>query len=107
MATAYTSVFPNRSREYKAQFLAREFVRLGVDAAVFHDARTAPDHSAARSGLHIRLQRDTGVTPIVIEADTHDLRLVSVDHIRSQLREFVEQRRAAAAGAGARKAVAH
>ncbi len=107
MAIAYTSVFPNRSREYKAQFLAREFVRHGVDAAVFHDARTAPDHSAARSGLHIRLQRDTGVTPIVIEADTHDLRLVSVDHIRSQLREFVEQRRAAAAGAAAREAVAH
>jgi benzoyl-CoA reductase/2-hydroxyglutaryl-CoA dehydratase subunit BcrC/BadD/HgdB len=107
MAEAYTSVFPNRSREYKARFLAHEFARHGVDAAVFHDARTAPDHSAARSGLHIRLQRDTGVTPIVIEADTHDLRLVSVDHIRGQLREFVEQRRAAAASAAVREAVAH
>ena len=49
----------------------------------------------------------TGVTPIVIEADTHDLRLVSVDHIRGQLREFVAQRRAAAASAAVREAVAH
>jgi 2-dehydropantoate 2-reductase len=109
MAAAYTSVYPNRSREYKAKYLAREFARHDVDAAIFHDARTAPDHSAARSGLHIRLRRDTGVTPIVIEADTHDLRLVSVDHIRSQLREFVEQRRAAATAGGnkLREAAAH
>ena len=107
MAAAYTSVYPNRSREYKAKYLAREFERHAVDAAIFHDARTAPDHSAARSGLHIRLRRDTGVTPIVIEADTHDLRLVSVDHIRSQLREFVEQRRAAAGDGGVREAAAH
>ena len=107
MATAYTSVYPNRSREYKATYLAREFARHAVDAAIFHDARTAPDHSAARSGLHIRLQRDTGVRSIVIEADTHDLRLVSVDHIRSQLRGFVEERRAAAGGNGVREAAAH
>ena len=97
MAAAYTSIFPNRSREYKVKYLAREFERYGVDAAVYHDARTAPDHSAVRSGIHIRLHRDTGIPPIVIEADTHDLRLVSVEHIRGQLREFVEQRRAAAA----------
>ena len=66
-----------------------------MEGAIFHDARTAPEHCAARSGIHIRLRRDTGVTPIVLEADTHDLRLVSVDHIRGQIREFVEQRRAA------------
>jgi benzoyl-CoA reductase/2-hydroxyglutaryl-CoA dehydratase subunit BcrC/BadD/HgdB len=95
MAAAYTSIYTNRSREWKVKYLARQFERYGVDAALFHDARTAPEHSAVRSGIHIRLRRDTGVTPIVLEADTHDLRLVSVDHIRSQIREFVEQRRAA------------
>lgn len=101
MAAAYTSIFPNRSREFKVRYVARQFERYGVDAAVYHDARTAPDHSAVRSGIHIRLRRDTGVPPIVIEADTHDLRLVSIEHIRGQLREFVEHRRQAArAGAG-------
>ena len=108
MATAYTSVYTNRSREYKVQHLAREFARHAVDAAVYHDARTSPEHSGVRSGLHIRLQRETGVRPIVIEADTHDLRLVSVDHIRSQLREFIEQRRSAPVVVnGTRDAVAH
>jgi hypothetical protein len=54
------------------------------------------------------VRRDTGVTPIVLEADTHDLRLVSVDHIRSQIREFLEQRRAGAPHRnGSREAAAH
>jgi 2-dehydropantoate 2-reductase len=94
MAAAYTSIYPNRSREYRVRYLAREFARYSVDAAVFHDARTSPEHSGVRHGIHIRLQRDTGVPALVMEGDTHDLRLVSVDHFRAELQEFLEQRRA-------------
>ncbi|OFX29142.1 MAG: hypothetical protein A2Z07_03110 [Armatimonadetes bacterium RBG_16_67_12] len=90
MARVYTSIYENRSRDYKRRFLAREFERFGVDAAVFHDARTAPQNSGVRLGLHTRLEQDTGVPAMVIEGDTHDLRLVSVDHIRTQIREFME-----------------
>lgn len=90
MATVYTSIYENRSRDYKLRFLAREFERFGVDAAVFHDARTAPQNSGVRLGLHTRLEQDTGVPAIVIEGDTHDLRLVSVDRIRTQVQEFME-----------------
>lgn len=107
MARAYTSVYPNRSREYKVRFLAHELARFGAEAAVFHDARTSPEHSGVRYGIHIRLQRETGVPALVIEGDTHDLRLVSVDHIRAQIEEFVEQRRAAWRPNGAREAMAH
>jgi 2-dehydropantoate 2-reductase len=95
MAAAYTAIFSNRGREFKVHYLAREFARYGVDAAVFHDARTNPDQSTSRYGVHLRLRRDTGVPPIVVEGDTHDLRLVSIDHIRAQLEEFLQQRRAA------------
>ena len=95
MAAAYTSIFSNRGREYKVHYLAREFARYGVDAAVFHDARTSPDQSTSRYGVHLRLRRDTGVPPIVFEGDTHDLRLVSTEHVRAQLEEFLQQRRAA------------
>jgi benzoyl-CoA reductase/2-hydroxyglutaryl-CoA dehydratase subunit BcrC/BadD/HgdB len=108
MARVYTSIYENRSREYKVRFLASEFQRFGVEAAIFHDARTSPEHSGVRHGLHMRLQRDTGVPPIVIEGDTHDLRLVSVDHIRSQLQEFLALRRSAPSRPnGARDAVTH
>jgi benzoyl-CoA reductase/2-hydroxyglutaryl-CoA dehydratase subunit BcrC/BadD/HgdB len=108
MAVVYTSIYENRSREFKARFLAREIERYGAEAAVFHDARTAPEHSGVRHGLHVRVQRDTGVPAIVIEGDTHDMRLVSVDHIRSQLQEFLELRRSAPVGQnGSRDAVTH
>jgi len=92
MARVYTSIYSNRSREQKIHLLAREFERFGVDACLYHDVRTSPEHSTVRYGAHIRLRRDTGVPGIVLEADTHDLRLVSVDHIRAQLQEFLEQR---------------
>ncbi|MEI7703723.1 MAG: 2-dehydropantoate 2-reductase [Deltaproteobacteria bacterium] len=108
MARVYTSIYENRSREYKVRFLAREFERYGVEAAVFHDARTAPEHSGVRHGVHVRLERDTGVPAIVIEGDTHDMRLVSVGHIRSQLQEFLDVRRSARKnGNGARDALTH
>lgn len=108
MAHVYTAIYENRSREFKVRFLAREFERYGVEAAVFHDARTSPEHSGVRHGMHVRLQRDTGVPAIVIEGDTHDLRLVSIDHIQSQLQEFLELRRSAPGRYnGARDALTH
>jgi benzoyl-CoA reductase/2-hydroxyglutaryl-CoA dehydratase subunit BcrC/BadD/HgdB len=107
MAATYTSIYPNRSREYKVRFLAREFERHAVDAAVFHDARTSPEHSGVRYGIHIRLRRDTGVAPLVIEADTHDLRLVSVDHIRVQLQEFLAERRPQVERPGTARGLTH
>ncbi|MFH1810699.1 MAG: 2-dehydropantoate 2-reductase [Pseudomonadota bacterium] len=90
MARTYMSIFPNRSREHKVQFLTDEFRRYGVDGVIYHDARTSPEHSNVRYGLHHRMERETGTPSLVIEADTHDLRLVSMDQIQRQLGEFIE-----------------
>jgi benzoyl-CoA reductase/2-hydroxyglutaryl-CoA dehydratase subunit BcrC/BadD/HgdB len=100
MAAAYISIYENRSREHRVRYLTKEFARFGVDAVVFHDARTNPEHSGVRHGIHLRLGRDTGIPSLVFEGDTHDLRLVSVDHVRSQLAEFLEQRHGWARGSG-------
>ena len=62
-----------------------------MDAVLYHDGRTSPTHSNVRYGLHHRLQRDTGLPAIIIEADTHDLRLVSLDQLQRQLAEFIER----------------
>jgi 2-dehydropantoate 2-reductase len=91
LALAYLSVFPNRSREYKVRFLKSELQKYSVDAVVHHDGRTCPEHSNVRYGLHMRLQRDTGIPAILIEADTHDERLVSLDSLERQLIEFNEK----------------
>jgi benzoyl-CoA reductase/2-hydroxyglutaryl-CoA dehydratase subunit BcrC/BadD/HgdB len=92
MAAAYTGIFPNRSDEYKAQFLTAQFNDFGVDGVIYHDGRTAPDHSNVRYGLEVRLSRATKLPSIVIEADSHDLRLFSMEQVTKQLSEFLERR---------------
>jgi 2-dehydropantoate 2-reductase len=90
MARAYTSIFPNRSDEYKERYLAATFQDYGVDGVVYHEGRTAPAHSNVRYGLEVRLRRSTGLPSIVVEADTHDLRLFSMDQVARQLEDFIE-----------------
>ncbi|MEK6687844.1 MAG: 2-dehydropantoate 2-reductase, partial [Gemmatimonadota bacterium] len=91
MARAYTGVFGNRSEDYKARYLAHQFNRYGVDAAVYHDCRTTPEASHVRYGLAVRTQRETGVPGLVIEADSHDLRLFSTERLHGLLADFLEQ----------------
>ena len=91
MARAYTGVFGNRAEDYKTAYLAEKFEQAGVDAAVYHDCRTTPDASHVRYGLAVRTQRQTGVPSLVVEADSHDLRLFSRERLQGQLAEFIEQ----------------
>jgi benzoyl-CoA reductase/2-hydroxyglutaryl-CoA dehydratase subunit BcrC/BadD/HgdB len=90
MARTYTSLFHNRSDEYKEDYLRAMFSDYGVDGVVYHEGRTSPEHSNVRYGLEVRLRRLTGLRAIVLEADTHDLRLFSMDRITSKLQDFIE-----------------
>jgi len=91
MARAYTGIFPNRSDAYKASWLRSQFEANAVDAVVYHEGRTSPEHSNVRYGLEVKLRRSTGMPSIVIEADAHDLRLFSIRHIQQQVLDFLEQ----------------
>ncbi len=93
MARAYAGIYSNRGREFKARFLANESKRFSADAVLWHDARTSPDHSNVRHGLHHRLARDAGVRSLVIEADTHDARLASFDQMERGVLDFVDDLR--------------
>ena len=90
MARAYTSIFTNRSDSFKEAYLAARMREYGVDGVIHHDGRTAPEHSNVRYGLEVKLRRSTGVRAIVIEADTHDLRLFSMDRVMRKLEDFIE-----------------
>ncbi len=65
----------------------------GVDGVIHHEGRTAPEHSNARYGMETSLRRATGLRSIVLEADTHDLRLFSMDRVMSKLGEFIEMQK--------------
>ena len=90
MARTYTSIFPNRSDNYKQEQLIAKLRQYGVDGVIHHEGRTAPEHSNARYGLEVSLRRATGLRSIIVEADTHDLRLFSMDRVMSKLGEFIE-----------------
>ncbi len=90
MARTYTGIFPNRSSGYKADFLQGEVERFGVDAVVYHDGRTAQKHSSVRYGLQHRLKEATGLPSLVLEADTHDSRVFSMEQLERQLEDFIE-----------------
>ena len=90
LASAYTSIFPNRSDRYKADFLEKELAEFGVDGVVFHEGRTCPEHSNAQHGLEVQMRRRTGIPSLIVEADPHDLRLFSLNRLETQLRDFIE-----------------
>ena len=95
MARTYTSIFPNRADDFKQKHIIGKLRQYGVDAVIHHEGRTAPEHSNVRFGLEVSLRRATGMRSIVLEADTHDLRLFSMDRVMSRLGEFIEMRGAA------------
>jgi benzoyl-CoA reductase/2-hydroxyglutaryl-CoA dehydratase subunit BcrC/BadD/HgdB len=97
---AYTSIFTNRSEVYKERFLIAQFHEFGVDAVVYHDGRTSPEYSNVRYGMEARLRKITGLPSLVLEADTHDLRLFSMEQVMSRLEEFLEQQNRIPARAG-------
>jgi benzoyl-CoA reductase/2-hydroxyglutaryl-CoA dehydratase subunit BcrC/BadD/HgdB len=90
MARTYTGIFHNRSDTYKEKYLLTKFNDYGVDGVVYHEGRTSPEHSNVRYGLEVRLRRQTDLYAMVVEADTHDLRLFSMDRIESKLSDFIE-----------------
>jgi hypothetical protein len=51
-----------------------------------------------RTGLAGNVERLTAVPGLVIEADSHDERLLSLDRLQGQLAEFMEQRLEHSAG---------
>ena len=100
MARTYMSIFPNRSEDYKAACIVQQLEEYGVDGVVYHECRTSPEHSNVRYGLEVRVRRLTGLPSFVLEADSHDARLVSTERLESLLADFLEQREERDAGRG-------
>ncbi len=90
MAAAYTGIFHNRSDAWKEDHLVNAFNDYGVDGVIYHEGRTTPSQSNVRYGLEVRLGKRTGLSALVVEGDTHDLRLFSMNQVMHKLRDFIE-----------------
>lgn len=91
MATAYTELFIVRDDLFKQDYLARMAKRYDVDGFVFHDAKTCPNNSNCRYGMHHRLAEQLGLPCIVLSGDLNDLRMYSQEQAYTQLEALIEQ----------------
>lgn len=91
MARAYTELFIVRSDRAKEEYIKRMFDTYKVDGILFHDAKTCPNNSNCRYGMHERLTADTNVPHVVINGDLNDLRLYSEEQSVTKIEAFIEQ----------------
>jgi benzoyl-CoA reductase/2-hydroxyglutaryl-CoA dehydratase subunit BcrC/BadD/HgdB len=93
MARAYTELFIVRSEEFKQRYLEGMVRDYQINGMIFHDAKTCPNNSNNRYGLHLRLSKQLGIPHVVINGDLNDLRLYSEEQARTQFDALVEQLR--------------
>jgi benzoyl-CoA reductase/2-hydroxyglutaryl-CoA dehydratase subunit BcrC/BadD/HgdB len=91
MARAYTELFIVRSEAFKERYLETMVRDYAIDGFIYHDAKTCPNNSNCRYGMHQRLSDRLGVPHVVIHGDLNDLRLYSEEQARTQLEALVEQ----------------
>ncbi|MDQ7007351.1 MAG: 2-hydroxyacyl-CoA dehydratase family protein [Acidobacteriota bacterium] len=91
MARAYSEIFIVRSEAYKLKYLEQMIEDYAIDGIIFHDAKTCPNNSNNRYGLHQRLTEKLGVPHVVINGDLNDLRMYSEEQARTQFEALIEQ----------------
>ncbi|MHA2248242.1 MAG: 2-hydroxyacyl-CoA dehydratase subunit D [Candidatus Hodarchaeales archaeon] len=91
MAKAYTNLFINRSETGKISYLKQMIREYKIDGIIFHNARTCPNNSNTQYGMPKRLEKQTGIPNLVIEADLNDLNVYSEEQTKTNIEAFVEQ----------------
>ncbi len=90
-ASAYTSIFINRSEKAKMAMLKTWIHNFSCDGIVFHDTKTCFNNSNAKFGLPQRLKEETGIPYLIIEGDLCDLRFFSEEQSITRIETFIEQ----------------
>ncbi len=91
MAKAYTDLFVNRSESSKEKYLQEMIQKYKIDGIIFHNARTCPHNSNTRYGMPKRLDEETNIPNLVIDADLNDLNVYSEEQTKTNIEAFIEQ----------------
>jgi benzoyl-CoA reductase/2-hydroxyglutaryl-CoA dehydratase subunit BcrC/BadD/HgdB len=91
MARAYTELFIVRSDDEKESYLKEMLTLYKVDGVIYHDAKTCPNNTNCRYGMPQRLEKQTGLPSLTINADLNDLRLISDEQTKTNVEAFIEQ----------------
>jgi len=91
MARAYTELFIVRSDEEKEAYIKKMLKLFKVDGIIYHDAKTCPNNTNCRYGMPQRIEDQTGVPSLIINADLNDLRMISDEQTKTNVEAFIEQ----------------
>jgi len=91
LALVYTEIFINRSESAKTEILKQFVTDFSIDGIVFHDCKTCPNNTNCRYGMPERLYESSGIPSVVFDGDVTDLRLFSIEQVRTSLEAFIEQ----------------
>ncbi len=91
MAKAYTNLFINKSEIGKITYLKDMIKEFHIDGIIFHNARTCPNNSNTQYGMPKRLEEQTDIPNLVIDADLNDLNVYSEEQTRTNIEAFIEQ----------------
>jgi benzoyl-CoA reductase/2-hydroxyglutaryl-CoA dehydratase subunit BcrC/BadD/HgdB len=91
MAKAYSEIFIVRSEKFKTEYMKRMIERYKINGILYHDAKTCPNNSNNRYGLHERIYKETGIPYIVVPGDLNDMRCYSEEQARTNIDAFAEQ----------------
>ncbi len=92
MARTSIEIFINRDENTKEAFLIDLFDRFGIDAAIFHNARTCPNNTNSRFGMAQRLRgSDWGGPVLVLDGDLSDVRFFSTAQSMTNIEALIEQ----------------
>jgi benzoyl-CoA reductase/2-hydroxyglutaryl-CoA dehydratase subunit BcrC/BadD/HgdB len=91
MARAYTELFIVRSDDEKETYIKKMLELFKVDGIVYHDAKTCPNNTNCRYGMPQRLEQQTGVPSLILNADLNDMRMISDEQTKTNVEAFIEQ----------------
>ncbi|MHC4446625.1 MAG: 2-hydroxyacyl-CoA dehydratase subunit D, partial [Planctomycetota bacterium] len=91
MARTSIEVFINRDENTKQAFLRDMFDRFAIDGAIFHNARTCPNNTNSRFGMHQRIRDELDLPVLVIDGDLSDARFFSTAQTMTNIEALIEQ----------------
>ncbi|UCG89533.1 MAG: 2-hydroxyacyl-CoA dehydratase [Candidatus Heimdallarchaeota archaeon] len=91
MAKAYTKLFINRSESSKEKYLQEMIQKFQINGIIFHNARTCPHNSNTSYGMPKRMEEQTKIPNLVIDADLNDLNVYSEEQTKTNIEAFIEQ----------------
>ncbi|MHA2390064.1 MAG: 2-hydroxyacyl-CoA dehydratase, partial [Candidatus Hodarchaeales archaeon] len=75
----------------KEKYLKKMMDKFSVDGMIYHNARTCPNNSNTNYGMPKRLQNQTGIPSLQIDADLNDLNVYSEEQTKTNIEAFIEQ----------------